>query len=151
MKEIEDQFASGLVTQGEKYNKVIDIWARANDLVAKKMMDRIGKEDAVDAEGNTVQQDSFNSVFMMADSGARGSAAQIRQLAGMRGLMQWLYLLVRSFDLNNHSTALLMCLWVQSYRVYIVRISWSDFINNFLFRKKNYKIFVKRVRLEFHP
>ena len=87
VKEIEDQFASGLVTQGEKYNKVIDIWARANDLVAKKMMDRIGKEDAVDAEGNTVQQDSFNSVFMMADSGARGSAAQIRQLAGMRGLM----------------------------------------------------------------
>ena len=66
---------------------MIDIWARANDLVAKKMMDRIGKEDAVDAEGNTVQQDSFNSVFMMADSGARGSAAQIRQLAGMRGLM----------------------------------------------------------------
>src|SRR6056300_1688584 len=87
VKEIEDQFASGLVTQGEKYNKVIDIWARANDLVAKKMMDRIGKEDAVDAEGKTVQQDSFNSVFMMADSGARGSAAQIRQLAGMRGLM----------------------------------------------------------------
>ena len=87
VKEIEDQFASGLVTQGEKYNKVIDIWARANDLVAKKMMERIGTENAVDAEGKTVQQDSFNSVFMMADSGARGSAAQIRQLAGMRGLM----------------------------------------------------------------
>ncbi|NBS12437.1 MAG: DNA-directed RNA polymerase subunit beta', partial [Gammaproteobacteria bacterium] len=87
VKEIEDQFASGLVTQGEKYNKVIDIWARANDLVAKKMMERIGKEAAVDAEGKAVLQDSFNSVFMMADSGARGSAAQIRQLAGMRGLM----------------------------------------------------------------
>ena len=87
VKEIEDQFGSGLLTQGEKYNKVIDIWSRANDKVAKAMMDTLGKDTVVDREGNKVQQDSFNSVFMMADSGARGSAAQIRQLAGMRGLM----------------------------------------------------------------
>jgi DNA-directed RNA polymerase subunit beta' len=87
VKEIEDQFASGLLTQGEKYNKVIDIWSRANDKVAKAMMDTLGKDTVIDRDGNEVQQDSFNSVFMMADSGARGSAAQIRQLAGMRGLM----------------------------------------------------------------
>jgi len=87
VKEIESQFASGLLTHGEKYNKVIDIWSRANDKVAKAMMDTLGKEEVVDREGNTVEQDSYNSVFMMADSGARGSAAQIRQLAGMRGLM----------------------------------------------------------------
>ncbi|MDN3557232.1 DNA-directed RNA polymerase subunit beta' [Halomonas maura] len=87
VKEIEDQFSSGLVTAGEKYNKVIDIWARANDQVAKAMMAGISKESVVDREGNEVEQDSFNSVFIMADSGARGSAAQIRQLAGMRGLM----------------------------------------------------------------
>ncbi|WP_017429468.1 DNA-directed RNA polymerase subunit beta' [Vreelandella jeotgali] len=87
VKEIEDQFSSGLVTAGEKYNKVIDIWARANDRVAKEMMTGISKETVTDREGNDVEQDSFNSVFIMADSGARGSAAQIRQLAGMRGLM----------------------------------------------------------------
>ncbi|WP_311944315.1 DNA-directed RNA polymerase subunit beta' [Halomonas piscis] len=87
VKEIEDQFSSGLVTAGEKYNKVIDIWARANDQVAKAMMTGISKENVIDREGNEVEQDSFNSVFIMADSGARGSAAQIRQLAGMRGLM----------------------------------------------------------------
>ncbi|MDR5860959.1 DNA-directed RNA polymerase subunit beta' [Halomonas eurihalina] len=87
VKEIEDQFSSGLVTAGEKYNKVIDIWARANDQVAKAMMAGISKENVIDREGNEVEQDSFNSVFIMADSGARGSAAQIRQLAGMRGLM----------------------------------------------------------------
>ncbi|APE31066.1 DNA-directed RNA polymerase subunit beta' [Halomonas aestuarii] len=87
VKEIEDQFSSGLVTAGEKYNKVIDIWARANDQVAKAMMTGISKETVVDREGKEVEQDSFNSVFIMADSGARGSAAQIRQLAGMRGLM----------------------------------------------------------------
>jgi DNA-directed RNA polymerase subunit beta' len=87
VKEIESQYATGLLTQGEKYNKVIDIWSRANDKVAKAMMDTLGKEAVVDRDGNEVQQDSFNSVFMMADSGARGSAAQIRQLAGMRGLM----------------------------------------------------------------
>ncbi|WP_163560130.1 DNA-directed RNA polymerase subunit beta' [Halomonas sp. NO4] len=87
VKEIEDQFSSGLVTAGEKYNKVIDIWSKANDKVARAMMDGIEKETVIDREGNEVEQGSFNSVFIMADSGARGSAAQIRQLAGMRGLM----------------------------------------------------------------
>ncbi|SFX68652.1 DNA-directed RNA polymerase subunit beta' [Marinospirillum alkaliphilum] len=87
VKQIEQQFASGLVTQGEKYNKVIDIWSKANDKVAKAMMAGISKETAVDSKGVEHEQDSFNSVFIMADSGARGSAAQIRQLAGMRGLM----------------------------------------------------------------
>ncbi|WP_298643680.1 DNA-directed RNA polymerase subunit beta' [uncultured Cardiobacterium sp.] len=87
VKEIEDQYASGLLTQGEKYNKVIDIWSRANEKLAKAMMDNLRQEDVVNREGETVKQESFNSVYMMADSGARGSAAQIRQLAGMRGLM----------------------------------------------------------------
>ena len=87
VKEIQDQFASGLVTNGERYNKVVDIWSRTNDLVAKAMMEKLGSETAVNAKGETVKQASFNSIFMMADSGARGSAAQIRQLAGMRGLM----------------------------------------------------------------
>jgi len=87
VKEIEDQFSSGLVTQGERYNKVVDIWSHTNEQVAKKMMDNLSVEIVKDAEGNDVEQESFNSVFMMADSGARGSAAQIRQLAGMRGLM----------------------------------------------------------------
>ncbi|OUS13317.1 DNA-directed RNA polymerase subunit beta' [Gammaproteobacteria bacterium 53_120_T64] len=85
--EIESQFASGLVTQGEKYNKVIDIWSRANDQVAKAMMDVLSSESVVNSAGETVEQESFNSVYIMADSGARGSPAQIRQLAGMRGLM----------------------------------------------------------------
>ena len=87
VKEIESQFASGLVTQGEKYNKVIDIWSRANDQVAKSMMEGISKEGVTNRDGEEEQQDSFNSVFIYADSGARGSPAQIRQLAGMRGLM----------------------------------------------------------------
>ncbi|MGS2724324.1 DNA-directed RNA polymerase subunit beta' [Porticoccus sp. GXU_MW_L64] len=87
VKEIEAQFASGLVTQGEKYNKVVDIWSRANDLVAKAMMEGISSETVTNRDGDDEDQDSFNSVFMMADSGARGSPAQIRQLAGMRGLM----------------------------------------------------------------
>ena len=87
VKDIESQFASGLVTKGEKYNKVIDIWSRANEMIAKAMMDNISKEEVTDSEGNVVIADSFNSVFMFADSGARGSPAQIRQLAGMRGLM----------------------------------------------------------------
>jgi DNA-directed RNA polymerase subunit beta' len=85
--EIESQYASGLVTQGEKYNKVVDIWLRANDLVARSMMDGISKETVVNRDGEDEEQASFNSVFMYADSGARGSPAQIRQLAGMRGLM----------------------------------------------------------------
>ena len=87
VKEIEHQYTSGLVTQGERYNKVVDIWSRANDKIARAMMERLSTEDVVDAKGDTVKQASFNSIFMMADSGARGSAAQIRQLAGMRGLM----------------------------------------------------------------
>jgi DNA-directed RNA polymerase subunit beta' len=87
VKEIEDQYASGLVTQGEKYNKVIDIWSRANDLVSKAMMEGLSKEFVTNSDGEQEEQDSFNSVYIYADSGARGSPAQIRQLAGMRGLM----------------------------------------------------------------
>jgi DNA-directed RNA polymerase subunit beta' len=87
VKEIQDQYSSGLVTNGERYNKVVDIWSRANDQVAKAMMEKLGTEDAIDSRGQKQRQKSFNSIFMMADSGARGSAAQIRQLAGMRGLM----------------------------------------------------------------
>ncbi len=87
VREIEEQYASGLVTAGERYNKVIDIWSHTNDQVAKAMMAKLGKETVIDKDGNEVAQDSFNSIFMMADSGARGSQAQIRQLAGMRGLM----------------------------------------------------------------
>ncbi|MED5411529.1 MAG: DNA-directed RNA polymerase subunit beta' [Pseudomonadota bacterium] len=87
VEEIEAQFASGLVTQGEKYNKVIDIWSRANDIVAKSMMEGLSSETVINKEGGEEQQESFNSVYIYADSGARGSPAQIRQLAGMRGLM----------------------------------------------------------------
>jgi len=85
--DIQNQYASGVVTAGERYNKVVDIWSRTNEEVARAMMKRIGKETRVDTEGNEVEEDSMNSIFIMADSGARGSAAQIRQLAGMRGLM----------------------------------------------------------------
>ena len=85
--DIEKQYSSGVVTSGERYNKVVDIWSRTNEAVAKAMMNQIGKETRVDIHGNEVEQDSMNSIFIMADSGARGSAAQIRQLAGMRGLM----------------------------------------------------------------
>jgi DNA-directed RNA polymerase subunit beta' len=87
VKEIQDQYGSGLVTDGERYNKVVDIWSRTNEQVAKAMMDKLGTEMVKDAKGKLVEQESFNSIYMMADSGARGSAAQIRQLAGMRGLM----------------------------------------------------------------
>ncbi|PHV10596.1 DNA-directed RNA polymerase subunit beta' [Chitinimonas sp. BJB300] len=87
VKEIEAQYTSGLVTQGERYNKVVDIWGRCGDQVAKQMMAHLGKEKTFDREGKEVDQESFNSIYMMADSGARGSVAQIRQLAGMRGLM----------------------------------------------------------------
>ena len=87
VKEIETQYTNGLVTQGERYNKVVDIWGRTGDQVAKVMMEQLGHEETIDRHGKRVKQDSFNSIFMMADSGARGSAAQIRQLAGMRGLM----------------------------------------------------------------
>jgi len=85
--DIQDQYSSGVVTAGERYNKVVDIWSRCNEAVARAMMNRIGKEKRIDADGNEVEQDSMNSIYIMADSGARGSAAQIRQLAGMRGLM----------------------------------------------------------------
>ena len=96
VQEIEAQYTSGLVTQGERYNKVVDIWGRAGDQVAKAMMDQLGTEPVYDPQsgearkdkkGKPLMQESFNSIYMMADSGARGSAAQIRQLAGMRGLM----------------------------------------------------------------
>ena len=94
VKEIEDQYVSGLVTQGERYNKVVDIWGRAGDKVADAMMKQLREEDVKDVDGNIVtkdgkvlRQESFNAIYMMADSGARGSAAQVRQLAGMRGLM----------------------------------------------------------------
>ncbi|MGN5519966.1 DNA-directed RNA polymerase subunit beta' [Halopseudomonas sp. Lyrl_26] len=87
VKEIEDQYAAGLVTAGEKYNKVIDLWSRANDEISKAMMENLKVDRIKDREGNEIAHESFNSMYMMADSGARGSAAQIRQLAGMRGLM----------------------------------------------------------------
>jgi DNA-directed RNA polymerase subunit beta' len=87
VKEIETQYTSGLVTAGERYNKVVDIWGRAGDQVGKAMMEQLSTEPVVDRRGQDVRQESFNSIYMMADSGARGSAAQIRQLAGMRGLM----------------------------------------------------------------
>ncbi len=87
VKEIEQQYTSGLVTQGERYNKVVDIWSKAGDEVGKAMMDQLKVEKVQDRHGKTVDQESFNAIYMMADSGARGSAAQIRQLAGMRGLM----------------------------------------------------------------
>jgi len=85
--EIQSQFESGLVTDGERYNKVVDIWSHANEKVAKVMMDALGVDEVVTESGEVQKQKSFNSIFMMAESGARGSAAQIRQLAGMRGLM----------------------------------------------------------------
>ncbi|MDD2720402.1 MAG: DNA-directed RNA polymerase subunit beta' [Gallionella sp.] len=95
VKEIHTQYTSGLVTDGERYNKVVDIWGRTADMVAKAMMDQLSTEPVVDRmtgevrtqNGKPVMQESMNSIYMMADSGARGSAAQIRQLAGMRGLM----------------------------------------------------------------
>ena len=85
--EIQEQFQNGLVTAGERYNKVIDIWSNANEKVAKAMMDNLKTDIVINRDGEEEEQPSFNSVYMMADSGARGSAAQIRQLAGMRGLM----------------------------------------------------------------
>ena len=85
--EIQEQYQSGLVTAGERYNKVVDIWSRTNERIAKAMMDTIGTEKVTDAKGDEISQKSMNSLYIMADSGARGSQAQIRQLAGMRGLM----------------------------------------------------------------
>jgi DNA-directed RNA polymerase subunit beta' len=87
VNEIQEQYQSGLVTAGERYNKVVDIWSRTNERVAKAMMEIIGTEKSTNAKGEVIDQKSMNSIYIMADSGARGSAAQIRQLAGMRGLM----------------------------------------------------------------
>ncbi|WP_270174449.1 DNA-directed RNA polymerase subunit beta' [Diaphorobacter sp. ED-3] len=87
VKEIEQQYVSGLVTAGERYNKVVDIWGKAGDDVSKVMMDQLKVQKTIDRNGKEVNEESFNAIYMMADSGARGSAAQIRQLAGMRGLM----------------------------------------------------------------
>ena len=87
IRDIQEQYSSGLVTDGERYNKVVDIWSRTNDQIANAMMDKLGSEIVKDKNNKDIQQESFNSIYMMADSGARGSAAQIRQLAGMRGLM----------------------------------------------------------------
>ncbi|CAN7438312.1 DNA-directed RNA polymerase subunit beta' [Pseudoxanthomonas sp. LjRoot143] len=85
--EIQEQYQSGLVTAGERYNKVVDIWSRTNERIAKAMMDTIGTDKVQNAKGETINEKSMNSLYIMADSGARGSQAQIRQLAGMRGLM----------------------------------------------------------------
>ena len=87
VKQIEQQYSSGLVTAGERYNKVVDIWGKTGDDVGKAMMDQLKVENVVKRDGSNGTQESFNAIYMMADSGARGSAAQIRQLAGMRGLM----------------------------------------------------------------
>jgi DNA-directed RNA polymerase subunit beta' len=87
VRDIEDQYNNGLITDGERYNKVVDIWAEVTDRIAEEMLRELGTEELVDAEGNVRRVPSFNPIFMMADSGARGSAQQIRQLAGMRGLM----------------------------------------------------------------
>jgi DNA-directed RNA polymerase subunit beta' len=87
VKEIEKQYNSGLLTAGERYNKVVDIWSHTNDQVSQAMMRQLGTETTKKASGEKVEHKSFNSIYMMADSGARGSAAQIRQLSGMRGLM----------------------------------------------------------------
>jgi DNA-directed RNA polymerase subunit beta' len=85
--DIQEQYQSGLVTAGERYNKVVDIWSRTNERIAKAMMDTIGTDKVSNSKGELVDQKSMNSIYIMADSGARGSQAQIRQLAGMRGLM----------------------------------------------------------------
>ncbi|WP_312515370.1 DNA-directed RNA polymerase subunit beta', partial [Massilia sp.] len=87
VKEIDKQYSSGLVTSQERYNNVVDIWGKAGDKVGKAMMEQLATEPVTNRHGEEVRQESFNSIYMMADSGARGSAAQIRQLAGMRGLM----------------------------------------------------------------
>ena len=87
IQEVDQDYARAIVSQGEKYNRVVDIWSRASDTISSAMMEEISKDTVVDKKGKEQQQDSFNSIYMMADSGARGSPAQIRQLAGMRGLM----------------------------------------------------------------
>ncbi len=85
--QVEEQYSEGLITSGEKYNKVVDIWAETTEQVSSEMMKQIRVEKVTNAKGETKEQMSFNSIFIMADSGARGSAQQMRQLSGMRGLM----------------------------------------------------------------
>jgi DNA-directed RNA polymerase subunit beta' len=87
VREIEEQYTQGLITDGERYNKVVDIWASVTDRIADEMLQELGTEIVKDSTGKEHAVTSFNPIFMMADSGARGSAQQIRQLAGMRGLM----------------------------------------------------------------
>ncbi|MCH2174022.1 DNA-directed RNA polymerase subunit beta' [Myxococcota bacterium] len=87
IREIDSQYQEGLITDGERYNKVIDIWAETTEQVADQMLDRLGTDTVTNDKGDEVQVPSFNPIYMMADSGARGSAQQMRQLAGMRGLM----------------------------------------------------------------
>jgi DNA-directed RNA polymerase subunit beta' len=87
IKEIERQYSEGLITDGEKYNKVVDIWAKATEDIAGEMMLEIATEKITDPDGKQVEMPSFNPIFMMADSGSRGSKDQMRQLSGMRGLM----------------------------------------------------------------
>ena len=87
VREIEEQYKNGLITDGERYNKVVDIWAEVTDRIADEMLRDLGSEKVTDDQGHEISVPSFNPIFMMADSGARGSAQQIRQLAGMRGLM----------------------------------------------------------------
>jgi len=87
VREIEQQYTNGFITDGERYNKVIDIWAQATENIGREMISELGTEVVTDKDGKERAMPSFNSIFMMADSGARGSTQQIRQLAGMRGLM----------------------------------------------------------------
>ncbi len=87
VQEIDEQYNNGLITDGERYNKVVDIWAEVTDRISDEMLRDLGTETVTDEQGYTMRVPNFNPIFMMADSGARGSAQQIRQLAGMRGLM----------------------------------------------------------------
>jgi len=87
VKKIDDQYKSGLITDGEKYNKVVDIWAQSTESIASEMMSQMAVEDIKGPDGKTVRANSFNAIYMMSDSGSRGSKDQMRQLAGMRGLM----------------------------------------------------------------
>jgi DNA-directed RNA polymerase subunit beta' len=85
--EVDEQYSDGLITDGEKYNKIVDIWSKATDKITQEMMEEMSVDYVPDGKGNVQELKSFNSVYIMADSGARGSKDQIRQLAGMRGLM----------------------------------------------------------------
>jgi DNA-directed RNA polymerase subunit beta' len=87
VRQIGEQYQEGLITDGERYNKVIDIWAQATEKITSQLLDGIARETVVDSDGNETSVPSFNAIYMMADSGARGSAQQMRQLAGIRGLM----------------------------------------------------------------